>query len=412
MSTCKNNPNFVRMTPTNQTSRSGRLRITAAFRDFFQSQQASGILLVAVTAASLFISNSIWGPNYRAFWDIHFGTEAYHLHLNHSLTDWINDALMAIFFLVVGIEIKREIVDGELSDRKRAMLPLFGALGGMAVPALLYFLFNMNSPKTLSGVGIPTATDIAFAIAILGLLGNRVPASLKVFLTALAIIDDLGAILIIAIFYGQGIHWAWLAASAGIVVIMYIVDKIDWDFAWLYIILGIALWFTMMHSGIHATLSGVILALMLPRQSQKEKKMSNQMEHKLSGWVAFLILPLFAAANTAIKIDVNMMNEIINPLSLGIFFGLVFGKPIGIVLFSWLADRTGIAHLSKNITFRKLVGAGFLGGIGFTMSIFVANLAFNDRELIDMAKLSIIIASITAAAAGYFLLSTSKDSTL
>ena len=398
------------MTPSNKTSRLGRLKITAAFRDFFNSQQASGILLVAVTAASLFISNSIWGNDYRAFWDIHFGTEAYHLHLNHSITDWINDALMSVFFLLVGIEIKRELLDGELSDRKRAMLPMFGALGGMAVPALLYFLFNMSSPETLSGVGIPTATDIAFAIAILGLLGDRIPPSLKVFLTALAIIDDLGAILIIAIFYGQGIHWAWLGASATIVGIMYIVDKLDWDYSLLYITLGIALWFTMMHSGIHATLSGVILALMLPRQSNKEKKMSNQLEHARSGYVSFLILPLFAAANTAIKIDIKMMNHIINPLSMGIFFGLFFGKPIGIVSFSWMADKLGIAQISKNISFTKLLGAGLLGGIGFTMSIFVANLAFSERELIDMAKLSIIIASISAALIGYFVLSKSKNS--
>lgn len=395
------------MTPSNKTSRLDRLKITAAFRDFFNFQQASGIILVIVTAASLFISNSIWGNEYRAFWDIHFGTEAYHLHLNHSITDWINDALMSVFFLLVGIEIKRELLDGELSDRKRAMLPMFGALGGMVVPALLYFLFNMSSPETLSGVGIPTATDIAFAIAILGLLGDRVPASLKVFLTALAIIDDLGAILIIAIFYGQGIHWAWLGASALIVVVMYIVDKLDWDYSWLYITLGFALWFTMMHSGIHATLSGVILALMLPRQSNKEKKMSNQLEHALSGYVSFLILPLFAAANTAIKIDINMMNHIVNPLSMGIFFGLFFGKPIGIVSFSWLADKLGIAQISRNISFTKLLGAGLLGGIGFTMSIFVANLAFIDRELIDMAKLSIIIASVLAALVGYFVLSKS-----
>ena len=398
------------MTPSNKTSRTKKLSITAAFRDFFQSQQASGIILVAVTAASLFISNSIWGNEYRAFWDIHFGTEAYHLHLKHSITDWINDALMAIFFLLVGIEIKRELLDGELSDRKRAMLPLFGALGGMAVPALIFFLFNISSPETLSGVGIPTATDIAFAIAILGLLGNRVPAALKVFLTALAIIDDLGAILLIAIFYGQGVHWAWLAASALIVLLMYVVDKLDWDYAWLYITLGIALWFTMMHSGIHATLSGVILALMLPRQSNKEKKMSNQLEHSLSGYVSFFILPLFAAANTAIKIDMNMMDHLVNPLSLGIFFGLFLGKPIGIVSFSWLADKLGIAQISRSITFTKLLGAGLLGGIGFTMSIFVANLAFNDRELIDMAKLSIIIASISAAVIGYWVLSKSKDS--
>ena len=383
------------------------IRLSKLFRDFFSSQQSSGILLVAVTAASLFISNSIWGEDYRSFWNFHFGTEAYHLHLEHSITEWINDALMAVFFLLVGIEIKRELIEGELSDRKRAMLPIFGALGGMALPALFFIAFNINSPDTFSGIGIPTATDIAFAIAILGVLGNRVPPSLKVFLTALAIIDDLGAILIIAIFYGQGIHWAWLGASAALVAIMYIVDKLDLDYTWLYITLGIALWFTLLHSGIHATLSGVILAFMLPRQSHKEKKMADSLEHNLHSIVSFGILPLFAAANTAIFIDVSMMNEIINPLSLGIFFGLVFGKPLGIVGFSYLADKLKIAEISKNITMKKLVAAGLLGGIGFTMSIFVSNLAFDNKALIDMAKLSVIIASITAATAGYWLFSRS-----
>ena len=383
------------------------IRLSKLFRDFFSSQQSSGILLVAVTAASLFISNSIWGEDYRSFWNFHFGTEAYHLHLEHSITEWINDALMAVFFLLVGIEIKRELIEGELSDRKRAMLPIFGALGGMALPALFFIAFNINSPDTFSGIGIPTATDIAFAIAILGVLGNRVPPSLKVFLTALAIIDDLGAILIIAIFYGQGIHWAWLGASAALVAIMYVVDKLDWDYTWLYITLGIALWFTLLHSGIHATLSGVILAFMLPRQSHKEKKMADSLEHNLHSIVSFGILPLFAAANTAIFIDVSMMNEIINPLSLGIFFGLVFGKPLGIVGFSYLADKLKIAEISKNITMKKLVAAGLLGGIGFTMSIFVSNLAFDNKALIDMAKLSVIIASITAATAGYWLFSRS-----
>lgn len=379
------------------------IRLSKLFRAFFNSQQSSGILLVAVTAASLFISNSIWGDDYRSFWNFHFGTEAYHLHLEHSITEWINDALMAVFFLLVGIEIKRELIEGELSDRKRAMLPIFGALGGMAIPALFFIAFNFNSPDTFSGIGIPTATDIAFAIAILGVLGNRVPPSLKVFLTALAIIDDLGAILIIALFYGQGIHWAWLGASAALVAIMYIVDKLDWDYTWLYITLGIALWFTLLHSGIHATLSGVILAFMLPRQSHKEKKMADTLEHNLHSIVSFGILPLFAAANTAIFIDVSMMNEIINPLSLGIFFGLVFGKPLGIVGFSYLADKLKIAEISKNITMQKLVAAGLLGGIGFTMSIFVSNLAFDNKALIDMAKLSVIIASVTAATAGYWL---------
>ncbi len=400
-------PNFVFHNETPKERYYPYYSIIQTFSCFFSSQQSSGILLVAVTAASLFISNSIWGEDYRSFWNFHFGTEAYHLHLEHSITEWINDALMAVFFLLVGIEIKRELIEGELSDRKRAMLPIFGALGGMAIPALFFIAFNINSPDTFSGIGIPTATDIAFAIAILGVLGNRVPPSLKVFLTALAIIDDLGAILIIAIFYGQGIHWAWLAASAALVAIMYIVDKLDWDYTWLYITLGIALWFTLLHSGIHATLSGVILAFMLPRQSHKEKKMADTLEHNLHSIVSFGILPLFAAANTAIFIDVSMMNEIINPLSLGIFFGLVFGKPLGIVGFSYLADKLKIAEISKNITMQKLVAAGLLGGIGFTMSIFVSNLAFDNKALIDMAKLSVIIASVTAATAGYWLFSRS-----
>lgn len=314
---------------------------------------------------------------------------------------------MAVFFLLVGIEIKRELIEGELSDQKRAMLPIFGALGGMVIPALFFISFNIKSPDTLSGIGIPTATDIAFAIAILGVLGNRVPPSLKVFLTALAIIDDLGAILIIAIFYGQGIQWTWLVASAALMAIMYIVDKLDWDYTWLYITLGIALWFTLLHSGIHATISGVILAFMLPRQSHKEKKMADTLEHNLHSIVSFGILPLFAAANTAIFIDVSMMDEIINPLSLGIFFGLVFGKPLGIVGFSYLAAKLKIAEISKNITMKKLIAAGLLGGIGFTMSIFVSNLAFDNKALIDMAKLSVIIASVTAATAGYWLFSRS-----
>jgi len=403
-------PNFVVMISSNKAKSNNRLRITQAFRNFFQNQQSSGILLVLITAASLFITNSIWGDTYISLWHVHFGTDAFGLHLNHSITEWINDALMSIFFLLVGIEIKRELTDGELSDTKRAMLPLFGAIGGMAIPALIFFLFNFNSPQTIAGVGIPTATDIAFAIAILGLLGDRIPASLKIFLTALAIIDDLGAIIIIALFYGDGVHWYWLGASAGIVALMYWIDKMDWDFAWLYITLGIALWFTMMHSGIHATLSGVILALMLPRQSHKEKKMSESLEHSLSPYVSFLILPLFAAANTAIKIDVKMMDHLINPLSLGIFFGLFIGKPLGILSFSWIADRLGIAKISNSISLNQLLGAGILGGIGFTMSIFVANLAFADEFLINESKLSIIIASIFAASVGFFILKTSKNS--
>lgn len=386
-----------------------RLRLTTVFKDFFQNQQSSGILLVAFTAASLFISNSIWGEDYLKLWHFEFGTEAFHLHLKHSVTDWINDALMAIFFLLVGIEIKRELVEGELSDRKKAMLPVIGAIGGMLVPALIYFFINMNSPESLSGIGIPTATDIAFAIAILGMLGDKVPPALKVFLTALAIIDDLGAILVIAIFYGQPISIPWLGVAAGFIVLLEIADRKNWDYIWLYAVLGIGLWFAMLHSGIHATISGVILAFMLPRQTNKEKKIANQIEHSLSWWVSFIILPLFAAANTAIQLDLKLMDQLLTPLSLGVFFGLVLGKPLGIFSFSWLAHKLKIAEISANIPLNKLLYAGILGGIGFTMSIFVANLAFNDITLINIGKVSIIIASVMAATIGFLGFKFSKN---
>ncbi len=389
--------------------RARRIRLTRVFKEFFQNQQSSGILLVAFTAASLFISNSIWGNDYIKLWNFEFGTEVFHLHLKHSVTDWINDALMAIFFLLVGIEIKRELIEGELSDKKKAMLPVIGAIGGMLIPALFYFFINMNSPNTLSGIGIPTATDIAFAIAILGMLGDKVPPALKVFLTALAIIDDLGAILIIAIFYGQPISVSWLGVAAGFIVLLEIADRKNWDYIWLYAVLGIGLWFAMLHSGIHATISGVILAFMLPRQTNKEKKIANQIEHSLSWWVSFIILPLFAAANTAIQLDLKLMDQLVTPLSLGVFLGLVLGKPLGIFTFSWLSHKLKIAEISANIPLNKLMYAGILGGIGFTMSIFVANLAFTDITLINIGKVSIIIASVTAATVGFLGFKFSKN---
>jgi NhaA family Na+:H+ antiporter len=381
----------------------GPLRITTIFRDFFKNQQSAGVLLVLCTLASLFISNSIWGTAYVSMWKFEFGTEVLHLHLKHSVTDWINDALMALFFLLVGIEIKRELVEGELSDRKRAMLPVMGALGGMIVPALIYFAFNINSPNTLSGVGIPTATDIAFAIAILGLLGDKVPVALKVFLTALAIIDDLGAIVIIAVFYGQSMSFVWLGIAAVIALLLYIVDRMDWHFLWIYVVLGIALWFALLHSGIHATISGVILAFLLPRQTNMEKRLANRIEHGLTRWVSFLILPLFAASNTAIPISLGVLDQMFSPLSLGIFFGLVLGKPLGIVSFSLLSHKLKLAEISSAISLKKLIAAGILGGIGFTMSIFVTNLAFTNVEYINIGKLSIIISSVTAATLGYFV---------
>ena len=379
-------------------------RLTTLFKEFFQSQQAAGVLLVSATLISLVLSNSSFGEAYINFWGTEIGPSTHNFHLKHSITEWINDALMTLFFLLVGLEIERELYIGELSNRKRAMLPLMGALGGMLFPALIYFLFNFNHPDTISGAGIPTATDIAFAIAIMGLLGDRVPPALKVFLTALAIIDDLGAIFVIAIFYGTGFNGLYLLLIAALCVVLYILNKKENENPWLFLILGVSLWFCMLHSGIHATLAGVILAFALPFKSGKPNTLSYRVEHSLQRPVTFVILPLFALSNTAISIDANIGSQLLNPESLGIFFGLVIGKPLGIVLLSLLAIKMGIASMSQSITTTKLIGAGILGGIGFTMAIFVDNLAFTNTAHIDLGKISILIASATCAIFGFLLL--------
>ena len=379
-------------------------RLTALFREFFQSQQSAGILLVVATITSLLLANSSVSEQYVSFWKKEIGSNFNGFHLQHSLTGWINEALMTIFFLLVGLEIERELYIGELSSRKRAMLPVMAALGGMIFPALVYLLFNFNHPESISGVGIPTATDIAFAIAIMGLLGDRVPPALKVFLTALAIIDDLGAIVVIGIFYGNGFSGLYLILSAIICFALYLLNRRGNENFWVYLILGFSLWFCMLHSGIHATLAGVILAFAIPFKSGSPSTLSYRIEHKIQWPVTYIILPLFALSNTAITINSEMTGALFSPESLGIFFGLLIGKPLGIVLFSLLAIRLGIASLSTSISKTMLLGAGILGGIGFTMAMFVDNLAFTDIQQIDLGKISILIASTTAAALGFLLL--------
>ena len=379
-------------------------RLTALFREFFQSQQSAGILLVVATITSLLLANSSVSEQYVSFWKTEIGSNFNGFHLQHSLTGWINEALMTIFFLLVGLEIERELYIGELSSRKRAMLPVMAALGGMIFPALVYLLFNFNHPESISGVGIPTATDIAFAIAIMGLLGDRVPPALKVFLTALAIIDDLGAIVVIGIFYGNGFSGLYLILSAIICFALYLLNRRGNENFWVYLILGFSLWFCMLHSGIHATLAGVILAFAIPFKSGSPSTLSYRIEHKIQWPVTYIILPLFALSNTAITINSEMTGALFSPESLGIFFGLLIGKPLGIVLFSLLAIRLGIASLSTSISKTMLLGAGILGGIGFTMAMFVDNLAFTDIQQIDLGKISILIASTTAAVLGFLLL--------
>jgi NhaA family Na+:H+ antiporter len=283
------------------------------------------------------------------------------------------------------------------------MLPVMAALGGMIFPALVYLLFNFNHPESISGIGIPTATDIAFAIAIMGLLGDKVPPALKVFLTALAIIDDLGAIVVIGIFYGNGFSGLYLILTAFICAALYFLNRKGNENFWIYFILGLSLWFCMLHSGIHATLAGVILAFALPFKSGTPATLSYRIEHKIQWPVTYIILPLFALSNTAITINSEMTGALLSPESLGIFFGLLVGKPVGIFLFSLLAIRLGIASLSSSINKTMIFGAGILGGIGFTMAMFVDNLAFTNTQQIDLGKISILIGSTTAAVLGFLL---------
>ncbi len=384
------------------------VKLSKIFREFFQSQQASGYLLILATALSLAISNAPGGVSFISFWGTKIGIHTSQLHLEHSVVNWINDGLMTLFFLLVGIEIKRELISGELNQFRKAILPVIGAIGGMAMPALLFYILNHDSPQTIHGIGIPTATDIAFAIAILGLLGDRVPMSIKIFLTALAIIDDLGAIVVIAIFYGTGIHWNWLAIAALICAILLFLNYKNYTHRWIYVVLGILLWFCMLHSGIHATIAGVLFAFLLPRESEMEGKMSDYFEHLLHLPVSYVILPLFAMANTALIVDQELISQMTNPLSVGIFVGLFIGKPLGIFGFSWISVKLKLTEISSDVKFTHLLGAGILGGIGFTMSIFISNLAFYDILLVQLSKITILVTSIVAAIVGYLMFRISK----
>lgn len=344
---------------------------------------------------SLVLANFFYGASYIAFWHTHLG--------DHPLEYWINDGLMTVFFLMIGLELEREIYLGELSEIKNAFLPIFAALGGMLIPAGLFLFFNYGT-ETQSGAGIPMATDIAFALGILSLLGNKVPLSLKIFLTALAVIDDLGAILIIAFFYTKTIIWMNLGISLGIFALLLILNRLKIRNLIPYLIGGVFMWYFMLNSGVHATITGVLLAFALPFGNGDEKSTSYILQHFLHKPVSFLILPLFALANTAIVVDSNFGELFSHHYSIGILLGLIVGKPVGIVLFSLLAVRFGICKLPEDFTFKAVLGAGLLGGIGFTMSIFITLLAFEDTQIINNAKFIILISSLIAGLLGYFFL--------
>lgn len=374
-----------------------------AFKRFFQSGSAGGIVLIACLLVSLVLANSPLGPGFESLLTREWGYQSDQVHLRYPILLWINDGLMAVFFLLVGLEIKRELVEGELSSLKQAALPVFAALGGMLVPAALYALFNQGT-ATAGGWGIPMATDIAFAIAVLALLGKRVPASLKVFLTALAIVDDLGAILVIAFFYSAELHLTYLLYAAGIFGLLIAFNLLGFKNTWFYLIPGLFMWYFIHHSGIHATIAGVLTALTLPTTPDATVSPLEKLEHALTRPVNFLIMPLFALANTNIRFEPGMTEGLTSSLGLGIAFGLLLGKPLGITLFSWLSTKTGLAALPPGIRWIQVAGLGLVAGIGFTMSIFIALLSFQDPLFQTQAKFAILTASVVAGVGGYLFM--------
>ena len=371
------------------------MKETNLFKSFFESEKAGGIILIFVTLFSLLLANSIFQTEYLQIWNVEIG--------NHSLVHWINDGLMTIFFLLIGLELEREVYIGELSTLKKAALPLLGALGGMVIPALIYLYFNFGT-STQSGAGIPMATDIAFAIGILSLMGNRVPTSLKIFLTALAVIDDLGAIIIIAIFYTSTISFLNLGIALGIMGVLFVLNRLKVNSLFPYIIGGILMWYFMLNSGVHATITGVLLAFVIPFGDGKKDNISYKLQHFLHNPVAFIILPLFALANTCIIINSNWYEGLTHTNSIGIILGLIIGKPLGIGLLSYLGVTLGLCILPKGLQWKNIFGAGILGGIGFTMSIFITLLAFDTDSDIVNSKIAILIASFIAAITGFIIL--------
>jgi NhaA family Na+:H+ antiporter len=410
-------------------------------QEFRRLAASGGIILLITTLIALFWANSPFAAGYFQFWHTELGFTLGNFHLVEDLLHWVNDGLMAIFFFVVGLEIKREIQTGELASPRKAALPIMAAVGGMLVPALFYAAFNQGDGEAIRGWGVPVATDIAFTLGILAAFGHRAPLSLKVFFAALAITDDIGGILVIAIFYSAGISWAALGVAA---LFLLALGGLNWGRVYgplPYALLGIGLWLAFLQSGVHPTIAGVLLALTIPARRpantepllaqvrgvvedyqiakrdelirqpavvqtletilERMQSPAQRLERELTPWSTYLILPIFALANAGVEVTTGAARDLLSPVSLGILFGLVLGKPLGISLLAWVAIRTGIAELPADLHFKQLAGASFLAGIGFTLSLFIANAAFNDPEILAAAKLSILAASILAGALGW-----------
>jgi len=388
-----------------------RMRLSALFLEFFNDERISGVILILNAITALLVANSPFGKNFLDFWHIKVGFNLGFIHLKQDLLHWINDGLMAVFFLLIGLEIEREIYCGELSDLKNASLPIFAALGGMLTPALIYLALN-HGTATQNGFGIPMATDIAFALGALALLGNRVPASIKIFLAAFAIIDDLGAMLVIALFYAEGFSLAYLLSALAVFAFLLVLNRLRVNSLPVYLLLGVLMWYLMLQSGVHAAITGVLLAFAIPFRGGSPFAPSARLEHYLNMPVALGIMPIFALANTGIVISENLLRNLVTFNTTGIFAGLVIGKPLGIVLFSLLAIKFKFAKFPDKLSFRYLLGTGFLGGIGFTMSIFITILAFGETEIAQGSKITIMLASVFSGVIGLLLLSRRSSSVL
>jgi len=380
--------------------------LSAPFKWFFKLEAASGLLLLISAVIALIISNSDYSTLYFETLETYLFVGINNFGIKMNILHWINDALMAAFFFFVTLEIKREFIQGELSNRKQALLPIIAAIGGMLVPALIYIYINFQNTITLNGWAIPSATDIAFSLGVLSLLGSRVPLSLKVFLTALAIIDDLGAIVIIAIFYSGDLSIIYLTLLLLTFIGLLILNKLNIKKFLPYLLLGLILWFFTYESGIHATISGVLLATVIPhRKKEKDFSLLAKIEHKISHYVAFGIMPLFALANAGVSLNGMNLNSLLSPVPLGIVLGLFVGKQIGVFLFAIVAIKLKIAQMPSNSNLISLYGVGILTGIGFTMSLFIGNLAFVDNTIyMDGVKIGVLAGSLLSTLVGYFLL--------
>jgi Na+:H+ antiporter, NhaA family len=386
------------------------IRITQLFKQFTDSERSAGFILIFTTILSLLLANVFIGSSYVDFFHQKIGVDNNIIHLNLSIEHWINDGLMTIFFLLVGLEIEREIYIGEISSIKNASLPLAAAVGGMVIPFLIHLMFNYGTPAQ-GGAGIPVATDIAFALGVLS-LSKKVPYGLKVFLTAFAIIDDLGAIVIIAIFYTSTIKFVYLFSAAGLLAIMFVLNKLKFYRLWLYLVLGVIMWYCTLQSGIHATISGVLLAFAIPFAKGDENSPSAILQSALNKPVAFIILPVFALANTCIIINSTWLSDLQSSNSLGIILGLVLGKPMGIIMASYIVLKLKWSGLPTGVHWKHLWAGAILGGIGFTMSIFITLLAFNDSVLINQSKISILVASTLASLLGLIVLTLKSKKSL